>query len=112
MIYVWDLDHTLCVPTSSYDTYERYALATPIEKNIAVVRRLYAIEGNKIIIHTARRMVTHDNNVQKVILDVGNITQEWLKNHECPYHELVFGKPYGDFYIDDKAINLDGIENL
>lgn len=111
MIYCFDIDHTLCIPGQASETLARYALALPIVENIAVVRRLYNA-GHKIILHTARRMVTHNNNVQKVILDVGNITEQWLRDNDCPYHELVFGKPYADFYVDDKAINLDGIEHL
>lgn len=102
--FVIDLDHTLCVPHSLHqDSHHRYALADPIPDVIQAVQRLYA-NGHYIILHTARRMVTHHGDIAKVEADVGQITRDWLTQHAVPYHELVFGKPYGDFYVDDKAV--------
>lgn len=101
--YVFDLDGTICIPNHDRpDTQGRYAEAQPIEEMIEVLRRCRA-EGTWIIIHTARRMVTHRGNVRKVIADVGQVTKDWLARYNVPYNELVFGKPYGDLYIDDKA---------
>ena len=31
-------------------------------------------QNNKIIIHTARRMLTHDGDLEKVLKDVGDVT--------------------------------------
>lgn len=104
MIYVFDLDGTLCLPNNDRpDTQGRYAEARPISETILVLRRLYE-RGHRIVIHTARRMVTHRGNVEDVIRDVGQVTLEWLARNDVPHHELVFGKPYGDFYVDDKAL--------
>jgi hypothetical protein len=34
-----------------------------------------------------------------------------LEEYQVPYHEIYFGKPYADFYIDDLAVNsFDNIE--
>lgn len=103
MIFVFDLDHTLCVPGKEQDTINRYAKAKPIKENIEMVRELKRF-NNKVIIHTARRMLTHKGDVAMVYLDVGEITKQWLADHDVPYDELIFGKPYADIYIDDKGM--------
>ena len=58
-----------------------------------------------IIIQTARRMKTHRGNVGAIISDIGYITLETLKKFNIPYHELLFGKPYADIYVDDLAVH-------
>lgn len=111
MTYVIDLDHTLCVPNANtHDSYERYALAKPIPEMISYVRRLYR-DGHTIIIHTARRMLTHKGDLEAIEADVGNITRGWLFTHGVPHHQLIFGKPYGDFYVDDKALNVKDVKH-
>lgn len=106
--FVFDLDGTLCEPNLDLkDTRSRYAEATPKRDMIELVNRLYD-NGSYIIIHTARRMVTHKGDVQKVIADVGEVTKNWLVLNNVKHHELVFGKPYASmYYIDDKAMNID-----
>ena len=41
-----------------------------------------------------------------------SITRDWLSRHSVPYHELIFGKPYADFYVDDKSVPLEVLESL
>lgn len=104
---VFDLDGVICTPGRSKDTFERYGLAKPVSEIINSMWQLKE-HGYHIIIHTARRMVTHDDNVADVIKDVGEITENWLRKHHVPYDELVFGKPYSEhYYVDDKAMNLE-----
>ena len=62
-------------------------------------------DGHTIIIYTARRMATHQNNIGAVIKDIGRITFDTLEKFDIPYDELIFGKPIGDIYIDDRAYN-------
>jgi hypothetical protein len=50
-------------------------------------------------------MKTHNNNIGKVIQDIGKITLESLDNLNIIYDEIIFGKPIADIYIDDRAIN-------
>lgn len=59
-------------------------------------------------------MRTHDGNVGAVLADVGVTTFEQLKRYEIPYHEVFFGKPYADVYVDDLAVhaNLDTYQEL
>lgn len=99
--FCFDLDQTLVTLPRRKDDY---TTVEPIMNNIKIIQRL-AEQGHYIIIHTARRMVTHSANVGKIIADVGQITLETLRQFNIPYDELHFGKPYADFYIDDKAID-------
>lgn len=104
MIYVVDLDDTICFPNKEFDDVNlKYAQAIPNIPMIAKLKELHS-EGHTIIIHTARRMLTHNGNVAKAVMEIGELTERWLQNHGVPYAYIQYGKPYGDFYIDDKAI--------
>jgi capsule biosynthesis phosphatase len=99
--YVFDLDNTLVTyPVIPKD----YTSVLPIKKMIDLVIHLKS-KGHYIIIYTARRMATHGHNVGAVIKDIGKITFDTLEKFNIPYDELVFGKPLGDIYIDDRAYN-------
>jgi capsule biosynthesis phosphatase len=101
---VFDLDGTICFPNlTEDDTQRRYADAVP---NMAIVKsmRLLRRRGFKIVVCTARRMLTHEGSVLDVLEDVGAITHDWLNRHRVPFDELVFGKPHSTtWYVDDKA---------
>lgn len=100
--FCFDFDNTLVTfPTVKND----YSTVEPIEQMIKFARFLKMI-GHTIIIHTARRMKTHKGNVGSVIADIGFVTLETIKKFDIPCDELYFGKPYADFYIDDKAVNV------
>lgn len=105
--FCFDIDKTLVtLPVVPGD----YSTCKPIERNIRVLRNLYN-QGHYIILHTARRMRTHNGDVQKVIEDIGEITKQSMKDLDIPYHEIHFGKPWCGFYIDDLAIPaLNNIE--
>jgi len=97
----FDLDNTLVsYPTISND----YTTVRPITKMIELAQHLKSL-GHEIIIHTARRMKTHNNNVGRVIKDIALVTINTLDQYNIPYDELIFGKPIADIYIDDRSIN-------
>ena len=97
----FDLDNTLVTnPTVPDD----YSTVKPIHKNIIILQQLKKM-GHEIIIYTARRMKTHNNNIGKVIKDIALITIQTLDKYNIEYDELLFGKPIADIYIDDKALN-------
>jgi len=97
----FDLDNTLVTyPLVAGD----YSTVRPIHSTIELVRRLHS-EGHTIIIHTARRMLTHKHNVGAVIKDIGRTTFDTLEKFDIPYDELIFGKPIADVYIDDRSVN-------
>ncbi len=81
-----------------------YSTVEPITKNIDFLKSLYN-SGHYIIIYTARRMRTHNGDVEKVIADIGQVTKDSLEKFGIPYHELIFGKPYAHHYFDDLAIS-------
>lgn len=99
--FCFDLDNTLVThPKVPGD----YSTVEPISSTISILKYLKRI-GHTIIIYTARRMKTHNGNVNKVICDIGRITFDTLEKYDIPYDELIFGKPYAHFYIDDLAVN-------
>eukprot|EP00471_Norrisiella_sphaerica_P003830 CAMPEP_0184479924 /NCGR_PEP_ID=MMETSP0113_2-20130426/1450_1 /TAXON_ID=91329 /ORGANISM="Norrisiella sphaerica, Strain BC52" /LENGTH=585 /DNA_ID=CAMNT_0026858095 /DNA_START=15 /DNA_END=1773 /DNA_ORIENTATION=+ len=98
--FAFDLDHTL---VTGPKVSGAYVTCEPIPQNIALCNFLYE-QGHKILIVTARRMRTHKGVVGALIKDIGKLTLEQLDKFNIKYHEIFFGKPNADFYIDEKAI--------
>lgn len=101
MRYVFDLDGTICEQTSG--GVIGYFNAKPIKRMVTKVRQLY-LDGHVIVINTARGMSTATSPIDADI-KYRNLTEVWLKQNDVPYHQLTFGKPAADVYVDDKAIN-------
>jgi hypothetical protein len=99
MKYVFDLDGTLCSNTDG-----KYKNALPFQERIKQVNNLFD-QGHIITIFTARGMGSTNNNQLEAINKYYTLTEEQLKNWKIKYHNLVFGKPSADYYIDDKGIN-------
>jgi CMP-N,N'-diacetyllegionaminic acid synthase len=91
--FAFDMDGVLAtlVPDNNYLESEPYAPA------IAVVNRLYDA-GNRIVIYTARGSLTGR--------DWTDTTREQLRRWGVRHHELRFGKPAADYYVDDRMISL------
>ena len=100
--FCFDLDGTL---VSAPRVPGDYSTCEPIAAMVEHARKLHAA-GHTIIVHTARRMRTHRGNVGGVIADIGAVTIAQLKAFGVPFDELVFGKPYAHFYIDDRGTLL------
>ena len=88
MTYIFDIDGTIC--TNTFGDYEN---ATPLEKRIELVNKLYD-EGNTIIYWTARGTGSG--------IDCSNLTYKQLFLWGCKFHEIKFGKPVYDIFVDDK----------
>lgn len=91
MKFCIDIDGVLCS-----NTWGKYEEAIPILENIKKMNELYN-RGNRIILWTARGSTTK--------IDWRELTEKQLHAWGVKYHELIFGKPEADIYIDDKAIN-------
>ena len=92
MIYVFDLDKTLC----TYCFEEGIAAAQPLKERIEKVNKLYD-EGHTIIIDTARGSITG--------LNWNELTKKQLMEWGVKYHQVRAGvKFYADVYCDDKGI--------
>jgi hypothetical protein len=93
-VYCFDIDGTLCTQRSG--DYDR---AEPWPDRIAVVNSLWDA-GHRIILYTARGSGTG--------IDWRAITEAQLRTWNVRYHELWFGKPPADIFIDDRAVTADG----
>ena len=104
---VIDLDDTICFPNHEYtDTVKKYVEAKPNLDVIVKIQELHN-KGYDIIIHSARRMLTHNGDITKIEADILDITEIWLENNDVPYSQLIFGKPYSHtYYVDDKAMSV------
>ena len=92
MIYCFDVDGTICT-----NTWGEYEQAEPIPKVIAQVNALYD-RGERIVLLTARGTTTG--------VDWRELTESQLAAWNVRYHELQFGKPQADVYIDDRGMSL------
>ena len=86
-----DIDNTIC-NTNEND----YINSVPIIENINKINSLYD-QGNNIVYWTARG--------QKSKTDHTELTKKQLLEWGCKYHELLFGKPHADVFIDDKGVS-------
>lgn len=99
---IMDLDGTIC----TWIDNKSYHLVQPRQPIIDMVNKLYD-RGCEIIIFTARGMNTYKWNAELCDEKYRDMTEDWLDNHGVKYTELIFGKPPGDLYVDDKGLNPD-----
>ena len=96
--YCFDIDGVLASLTPG----NNYSEASPIKENIELVNSLHD-NGNTIILFTARGSATG--------IDWKNITENQMQTWGVKYHELMFGKPAADYYVDDRAVNIYDLKN-
>lgn len=92
--YIVDIDDTIFCNVEPGN----YHASLPYLDRIAKINDLYD-SGNTIIYWTARGANTG--------IDWKVFTTLQLNKAGCKYHELRFGKPHYDVWIDDKAINSE-----
>lgn len=92
MIYFIDIDDTICTLSGNME----YTTAKPILEAIAKVNKLYS-QGHHIVFWTARGTGSG--------IDWRELTEGQLFSWGVEYHELRFGKPIYDIFIDDKNLN-------
>ena len=91
IIYV-DIDETICISPENRD----YSQANPIVQNIEKINQLHDA-GNTIVYWTARGTGSG--------IDWREVTEKQFSKWGVKYHDLKFGKPIYDLFIDDKNIN-------
>ena len=89
MQIIIDLDGTICTEEKTFDRCN----AELLPKAKLSINKLYD-EGHIIIIYSARGWAEYE------------MTYKWLTNKGVKFHQLVLGKPIGDFWIDDRAISF------
>lgn len=98
--FVFDIDDTIC--NNKNRDYEN---AIPYKEVIDKINYLYA-NGATIKLYTSRGMVSCNGDIEKIIAKNKDVLERWLEKNNVKYNELIFGKPLGDMYIDDKAISV------
>ncbi|GIO86584.1 hypothetical protein J25TS5_35160 [Paenibacillus faecis] len=92
--FVFDIDGVIAQYRGDLD----YTKAEPNQQTIKIINKLYDM-GNEIVLFTARGYVTK--------YDWGEVTKAQMDKWGVKYHELIFGKPNADYYIDDKMLDID-----
>ena len=111
MRYVFDIDDTI-----SRHKNRDYANAEPIPQVIRQMQLLRKTQPEvEIILHTSRGMNSCKGDVQLAEQKNRPTLEKWLKEHDVPYDQIIFGKPLADAYIDDKAVSaadfaMDGVD--
>ncbi len=99
LTFVVDVDGVVASLTSGND----YTLATPLASTIRLVNRLYDA-GHRIVMFTARGSATG--------IDWTERTRAQLDAWGLKYHDLRFGKPAGDYYIDDRIMSVSELARI
>ena len=97
IIYV-DIDETICNSPEDRD----YSQSIPIQKNIKKINSMYD-NGDTIVYWTARGTGSG--------ICWRDVTESQFEKWGVKYHELHFGKPIYDLFIDDKNINSETFFN-
>ena len=97
--FVFDIDGVVAQFEPSLD----YKKAKANERMVRIINRLFDM-GNEIILFTARGYVTG--------VDWPETTKEQLGQWGVKYHELLFGKPNADYYIDDKMLDMQKLYDI
>lgn len=97
IIYV-DIDETICSHFEVNIGARDYSNVSPLYNRIDKINKLYD-EGHTVVYWTARGTVTG--------IDWREVTEIQLNTWGAKRHDLKFGKPHYDLFIDDKNINSD-----
>ena len=103
-----DLDGVICNLKKGEESYEDLK---PMAGSVEKINQLKN-SGHYIIIHTARRMKTHNSNKGKLLKDIGKITLDWLTKYNVEYDEIYFGKPWANVYIDDNGYRFENWDKI
>ena len=101
--WVFDMDGVICFTTYEIkDKKWTYLDAEPNKEIIDRINELYEM-GEHITIYTARGST--------IKIDWKTITEEQLEEWGVKYHELKFGKPGAEVYVDDRTIPPEELIN-
>ena len=95
MQLIVDLDGTICTEEKTFSR----SMATPLEGAKETLRKLKD-KGHTIIIYSARSWTEYE------------MTIKWLNDNQIPYDQVILGKPIGDYWIDDRAVNFQSWEKI
>mgnify|MGYP001765965463 FL=1 len=99
LTFVIDVDGVVASLVADND----YAKAEPLTDTIASINRLHE-QGHRIVMLTARGSATG--------LDWRGVTEAQFERWGLRYHELHFGKPAADYYIDDRLMPISALQAM
>ena len=99
-IICFDLDNTICRTNKNY-----YDKSVPYKNKIKIINSLYQ-KGYIIKNFTARFMGRAKENQNLAKKKGYYLTKRQLKKWNLKYHQLIFGKPSYDLFIDDKNLSF------
>ena len=100
-IICFDIDNTICKTLSN-----KYKFSKPYLNKIQLINYLY--DNNYYIKLFTSRYMGRNNEKKKFAIQQGfKFTKKQLKTWKIKHHELIFGKPSFDLYIDDKNLGFD-----
>ena len=105
MRFVIDIDDTI----SEWNDNRDYLNFVPKPDTINKINKLYD-QGHYIILFTARGMLSMASEF-KINKWIKPPLEQWLINNNVKHHELIMGKPAGDYYIDYKNLTIDQFVN-
>lgn len=94
---------TICFDVDGTLVHDLYNDQRPIKKNVEYCNELYR-NGHTIVLYSSRGMLSKGGDML-LIEESRPFIEEVLKKCGVLYHSLIFGKPYADLYIDDKAVS-------
>ena len=100
-VIVTDVDDTILF-TENRD----YENSRPNEPVVEGLRRLKE-KGWKIILMSARGMGRSNGDIETVSEEVTAEIQRFVDKYDVPCDDIILGKPWASYYIDDKAIRPD-----
>jgi len=105
--FIIDIDDTILTTPLNEDGKYDYDNSTPITSVIERIRSLKAA-GHTIILFTARGMRTFKGNVKKIKEAHEERLIKFMKDHDVPYDNIIFGKPWGPnpIYVDNRNLSL------
>ena len=98
MNYYIDIDNTICITLNG-----DYRNSKPIKTRIQHINNLFEA-GNTITYWTARGSASGKNHEA--------LTTQQLNKWGCKRHNIIFGKPSYDIFIDDKTIHPEEFFDL
>ena len=97
-ILCFDIDNVICKTIGS-----NYLNSKSNSKVIKKINELYE-KGFVIKIFTSRFMGRNKENINRAKKQGYKFTVQQLKFWGVKYHQLIFGKPSYDLFVDDKAL--------
>lgn len=97
--FVFDIDGVIAQLSPGND----YSISKPNQEIIRRINDLFDA-GHEIILFTARG--------SKTGIDWGETTNNQMKEWGVKFHEIRFGKPHADYYVDDRMLSINDVLNF